>query len=453
MAGSDSEPPDLEDGDFDMFDLFDLDLGDGKKTTINDPDAKKYLAQQRRAAQAEYEDTLIREVNKLQQLAKQDVVARRQAEAEILALKAREVKRRKDDQDRQRKQLAKLATAEALEKQQAADWAKKSREVEARTVEIERKKVEEQERSTEERIRAVRVLREKQEAITAKALHDRERQAAIKRQLDEQKRAALVSRLKTRSQQRLEANQRKATFAAERVHKAWESRNVALVEAREASELKHLRQEVRLYKLVEGKEAKQSSTKAKAGQKRLYIEKCVSQQLDRDEGVKARIDAKHSEREAAQDSAEAQRLKQIEVRQYERLAQQHEVRERVLSAIKSRQAHLGEVESKWAVKNGRTSALLKEREDASASRRQLYSLLTKERQSVINSMQLSKVNKKFILPPHVRKGISDATLKAVLDKADPKRTGAISLKAPYLWRPHARKCHLAGEPSQRYDIK
>jgi hypothetical protein len=81
----------------------------------------------------------------------------------------------------------------------------------------------------------------------------------------------------------------------------------------------------------------------------------------------------------------------------------------------------------WAEKDERTAALLKQRSEAAISRRTLYSLLARERQSVTNAMAASKVTKKLHLPVHIRRNISDETLKAVLDLADPKQTGVISL--------------------------
>lgn len=42
-------------------------------------------------------------------------------------------------------------------------------------------------------------------------------------------------------------------------------------------------------------------------------------------------------------------------------------------------------------------------------------------------MQEAKVTKRFRLPAHIRKNVSDPTLRFVLDKADPRETGVIPL--------------------------
>lgn len=206
---------------FDMFGdgFFDIDLGGGKKAVVEDERAQKYLAQQRRAAQAEYEDELLREVRKLQQLAKLEGVHRKQAEQADFNLQERELRRRKEDQARRRKALEKESLAEELERSQEEEFSRKQREAEARTAELDRQKLAVIQRERNNRLHALQVAREKQEAIAAKAVRDKERQAAIRAQLDEQKRATLLSRLEERRHERIEASERKAQVSAERIYK------------------------------------------------------------------------------------------------------------------------------------------------------------------------------------------------------------------------------------------
>ncbi|KAG8464943.1 hypothetical protein KFE25_012306 [Diacronema lutheri] len=416
----------------DFFDLFgdgffDVDLGDGRKTKVSDETAKRYLAQQRRVAQAEYEDELLREVRKLQQLAKLDVVARKQAERELAERHEREIRRKKDDLARRQKAIEKEAAADEVERQQAAEWAKKQREAEARTAEIERQKLAVVARERDERLRALHVAREKQERIAAKALRDKARTAAIKMAIDEQKRAELAARLEERRREQLERNRRKAQVAAERVHKAWESRQEATAEAEAAFAKKHREQEARLSQLQQSKERKHALTKEEAVRRREFIERVVTQQLEREETAKSATERKADERVRAQAAAERARARQTEIQSFERLAQQNEARERVLGALKAKQAHLDDVEACWASKDDKTAALLAKRESAAAKRRALFALLARERQAVTNAMQESKVTKQFTLPPHIRRNISDPTLRLVLDRADPTFSGNVTL--------------------------
>jgi uncharacterized membrane protein YheB (UPF0754 family) len=71
--------------------------------------------------------------------------------------------------------------------------------------------------------------------------------------------------------------------------------------------------------------------------KRHYIEQVINKQLDSEEEAKAQIDRRHHERIAAQRLAEQHKGAAMAARSYERLAQQHETRDRILAALKAKQ--------------------------------------------------------------------------------------------------------------------
>lgn len=120
--------------------------------------------------------------------------------------------------------------------------------------------------------------------------------------------------------------------------------------------------------------------RAQAIQKRLFMEKVASRQQEREEAFKASVEQKHSSKAEQQRATEKARAREAEARQYERMAQQYEARERVLGALKGRQRHLEALEARWAEKDQRTDTLLREREKAALSRRSLFGMLARERQ-------------------------------------------------------------------------
>lgn len=193
--------------------------------------AKKYAAQQQRAAQAAYEEELLREVRRMQQIAKLEVVARRQAEREITERREREARRRAEDQARRTRALERERSEAEAERAAAREWDEKQAEALARQAEVEAQKLAVIERERQERARALRVARDKQEAGTAKAAADRVAQAALQLRMDEAKREALLARLEGRRAERQAEGARKAEVALARVCRALASRTEAADEA------------------------------------------------------------------------------------------------------------------------------------------------------------------------------------------------------------------------------
>jgi hypothetical protein len=122
------------------------------------------------------------------------------------------------------------------------------------------------------------------------------------------------------------------------------------------------------------------------------------------------LDAAYSARLDAQAEAERKLARELEVKSVERLAQQHEARERVRVVQEARRAHLAEIEAKWATKWNKSNELSQSRDDAMRSRRSFIGLLATERQAVVNAMQVGHSR----LARRVAKRVADAALRTSL---------------------------------------
>ena len=248
------------------------------------------------------------------------------------------------------------------------------------------------------------------------------------------KEAALNARMEAEKKERMALNAKKADEAAAKIDRAAASRRAMNIEQRKIFHERHLAQEARMASMADEEERKRAEAKLRASQKGQHIKKAQEVQSRLQEERKAAIMAKEAAKQAELDRKAVQIEDARYEKQQQRLLMHAASRGRVDSSMnetKAKMEHLGQELSE-------RFAQVEEQERQKAahinSAHQMAVRVGLQKQSMhfsMGRMRLQVCKKQVPLrlevPAHIRANVQNEKLKGLLDRADSKGDGQISM--------------------------